>query len=76
MITELQSRFNMSDCKRSPTPLVPKEKIMSLFENPSLERVTVSEHKLFLQTVGSIQYIDVVTQPDLALAAYEFPLTV
>ena len=30
MITELLSRFNMSACKRSPTPLVPKEKMMSL----------------------------------------------
>ena len=37
MITELLSRFNMSDCKRSPTPLVPKEKLMSLSQDPSLE---------------------------------------
>ena len=37
MITELLSRFNMSDCKRSTTPLVPKEKSMSLSEDPSLE---------------------------------------
>ena len=55
MITELLSRFNMSDCKRSPTPLVPKEKIMSLSRDPSLERATVSEHKRFMQAVGSIQ---------------------
>ena len=70
MITELLSRFNMSDCKRSPTPLVPKEKIMSLSEDPSLERATVSEHKRFMQAVGSIQYIAVVTRPDLAFAAH------
>jgi hypothetical protein len=70
MITELLSRFNMSDCKRSPTPLVPKEKIMSLSEDPSLERATVSEHKRFMQAVGSIQYITVVTRPDLAFAAH------
>ena len=38
LITELLSRFSLCDCKRSPTPLVPKEKIMSLSEDPSLER--------------------------------------
>ena len=69
MITELLSRFHMSDCKRSPTPLVPKEKILSLSEDPSMERGTVSEHKRFMQAVGSIQYIAVVTRPDLAFAA-------
>ena len=37
MITELLSRFNMSHYKRSPTPQVPKEKIMSLSEDPTLE---------------------------------------
>ena len=30
LITELSSRFNMFDRKRSPTPLVPKENVMSL----------------------------------------------
>ena len=70
MITELLSRFNMCDCKCSPTPLVPKEKVMSLSEDPSLERATVSEHKRFMQAVGTIQYIAVVTRPDLAFAAH------
>ena len=70
MITELLRRFNISDCKRSPTPLVPEQKIMSLFEDPSLERATVSEHKRFMQAVGRILYIAVVTQPALAFAAH------
>ena len=72
MITELLRRFNMyiSDCKRSPTAQVPKEKIMSLSEDPTLERATVSEHKRFMQPAGSIQYIDVVTRPGLAFPAH------
>ena len=69
-ITELLSHFHMSDCKRSPTPLVPKEKIMSPSEDPSPERATVPEHKRFMQAVGSIQYIAVVTRPDLEFAAH------
>ena len=48
MITELRSRFNTSDCKRSPTPLVPKEKLMIVSKDPSLERATVSEHMRFM----------------------------
>ena len=51
MITLLVSRYNMSDCKRSPTPLVPKEKMMSLSEDPTLEQAAVSEHKRFMQAV-------------------------
>ena len=43
---------------------------MCLSEDPSLERATVSEHKRFMQAVGSIQYIAVVTGPDLAFAAH------
>ena len=70
MTTELQIRFNMSGCKRSTTPLVSKENIMSLSEDPSLERATASEHKRFMQAVGSIQYIAVVTRPDLAFSAH------
>ena len=61
MITDLLSRFNMSDCKRSPTALLTKERIMSLFEDPTLERATVSEYKRFMQAVGSIHDIAMVT---------------
>ena len=70
MVTELRSHFNMSDCKRSPTPLVPKEKILSLSEDLTLERATISEHGRFMQAVGRIQYIGVVTRPDLEFAAH------
>ena len=70
MITDLLSLFNMSGCKRSPTPLVPKEKLMSVSEDPSLERATPSEHKRFMQAIGSILYIALVTRPDFAFAAH------
>ena len=70
VITDLLSRFNMSDCKRSPTPLVPKEKIMSLPKYSTLERATESEHKRFMPAVKSIRYIAVVTWPALAFAAH------
>ena len=41
-MTEILSRFNMymADCKRTPTALVSKEKIMSLSEDPTLERAS------------------------------------
>ena len=70
MITEPLSRFNMSDCKRSPTPLAPKDKIMSLSEDPTLERAIVSDYIRFMQAAVSIQFIAMVTQPDLAFAAH------
>ena len=38
MISELLERNNMSGCRCSLTPLVPKEKIMSLSEDPTQER--------------------------------------
>ena len=51
MIAEMLSRFNMSDCKRSPTPLVPNDKMVSLFEDPSLEQqqyqITSASCKLY-----------------------------
>ena len=43
---------------------------MSLSEDPSLERAAASQHKRFMQAVGSMQYIAVVTRPDLAFAAH------
>ena len=46
---------------------------MSLSEDPSLERATVSEHYGFMQAVGSIQYIFVVTRPDLAFLLMSWP---
>ena len=43
---------------------------MNLSEDPSLKRATVSEHKRFMQAVGSIQCVAVVSRPDLAFAAH------
>ena len=38
-------------------------------EDPSQEPATVSEHKRYMNVVGGIQYIAVVTRPDIAFAA-------
>ena len=43
---------------------------MSLSEGPNQEKASVSDHKRFMKAVGSIQYIVVVTQPDIAYAAH------
>ena len=42
---------------------------MSLSEDPTLEKVSVSDHKRFMKAVGSIQYI-AATRPDIAYAAH------
>ena len=70
MISDLLERNNMSACRCSPTPLVPREKIMSLSEDRTQERASVSDHKRFLKGVGSIQYIAAVTRPEIAYAAH------
>ena len=70
MISELLERKNMSGCRCSPTPRVPREKIMSLSEDPTQEKASVSDHKRITKAVGSIQYIVAVTRPDIAYAAH------
>ena len=70
MILDLLKGNNMSGCRCYPTPLVPREKIMSLSEDPTQEKASVSDHKRFMKTVGSIQYIAAVTRPDIAHAAH------
>ena len=69
MLSEQLDRNKLSGCRCSPTPLVPREKIMSLSEDPNQEKASVSDHKRFMKAVGSIQYIAAVTQPDIAYAA-------
>ena len=51
-------------------PLVPREKIMSLSEDPTQEKASVSDHKRFMKAVGIIQYITTVTRPDIAYTAH------
>ena len=70
MISELLERSNMSGCRCSPTPVVPREKIMSLSKDPTQEKASVSDHKRFMKAVGSIQYIAAVTRPDIAHSAH------
>ena len=42
---------------------------MSLSEDPTKEKVSVSAPKRFMKALGSIQYIAAVTRPDIAYAA-------
>ena len=69
-IKDLLDSNGMKGCRTSPTPLVPKEKLKSLKEDPSQEPATVSEHQKYMKVVGSIQHIACVTRPDLAFAAH------
>ena len=54
IISDLLDRNNMSGCRCPPTPLVPRENIMSLSEDPTQEKASVSDHKRFMKAVGSI----------------------
>ena len=68
-IFDLLSANSMQGCRTSPTPLVPKEKLKSMKEDPSPEPTTVCVHKKYRKVVGGIQYIAVVTRPEIAFAA-------
>ena len=70
MISDLLERNKIRGCRCSPTPLVPREKIMSLSEDPTQEKAWVSDQKRFMKAVGSIQYVAAVTRPDVAYAAH------
>ena len=61
ILLDLLKENNMSGCRCSPTPLVPREKIMSLSEDPTQEKASVSDQKRFMKAVGSLQYIAAVT---------------
>ena len=43
---------------------------MSLSEDPTQEKASVSDHKRFMKVVGSIQYIVAVTRPNIAYASH------
>ena len=43
---------------------------MSLAEDPTQEKASVSDHTRFMRAVGSIQYIAAVTRPHIAYAAH------
>ena len=51
MISDLLERNNMSGCRCSQTSLVPREKIMSLSEDPTREKASVSDHKRFMKVL-------------------------
>ena len=70
MISDLLERNKMSGCRCSPSPLVPRDQIMSLSEDPTREKASVSDHKRFMKAVGSIHYIAAVTRPVIAYAAH------
>ena len=69
-ISDLLSANSMQGCRTSPTPLVPKEKLKRMEEDPSQDPETVFEHKRYMKVVGAIQYIAVVTRPDIAFASH------
>ena len=73
-IKDLLDANGMKGGRTSPTPLVPKEKLRSLKEDPSQEPAFASEHQTYMKVVGSIQYIACVTQPDWAFAAHSLAM--
>jgi hypothetical protein len=66
-ILNMLDKFGMSDCKSSPTPLVPREQLRSVKDHPECA-ASKAEHSQFMSAVGSIQYLVCVTRPDLAYA--------
>ena len=68
-ISDLLSATGMQGCRTFRKPLAPKEKLKSMNEDPSQEPTTVSELQRYMKVVGGIQYIAVVTRPDIAFAA-------
>ena len=69
-IKDLLESNGLKGCRTSPTPLVQKERLKSMKEDPSPEPATVSEHQHYMKAAGSIQYIACVTRPDFAFAAH------
>ena len=69
-ILDLMSANSIQGCRTSPVPLVPKEKLKSMKEDPSQEPATACYHKRYIKVVGGIQYTAVVTRPDIAFAAH------
>ena len=68
-ISNLLEKFGMQDCRKSPTPFVPRQQMKALKYHKDLVRVSASQHSRFMSVVGSIQYIAQVTRPDLAYIA-------
>jgi hypothetical protein len=69
-INNLLEKYGMEHCRKSPTPMVPRQQLRSLKECPELEKASAAEHSRFMSAVGSIQYIASVTRPDLSFAAH------
>ena len=65
----LLEKFGMQNCRRSPTPYVPRQQMRALKYHKDLVRVSASEQSRFMSVVGSIQYMAQVTRPDLSYIA-------
>ena len=65
-VVNLLEKFGMSECRGSPTPLVPRQQLKATASCPDSEKATVAEHSRFMSAVGGIQYLAVVTRPDLS----------
>jgi len=75
-ISDLLSANSMQGCRTFPTSLVRKETLKSMQCYPYQESAAVSEHQRYMKVVkvvGGIQYIALVTRPDIAFAACSLP---
>ena len=68
-MVNLLEKHGMSDCRRSPTPFVPRQQLKAVKYHPELVRSSAKEHSRYMSVVGSIQYIAQVTRPDLSYFA-------
>ena len=67
-IQDLLEKFGMNECRKAYTPLQPRQQLRSAKDYPDLERASVAEHSRFMSAVGGIQYLAVVTRPDISFA--------
>ncbi|EGU10936.1 2-hydroxymuconic semialdehyde dehydrogenase [Rhodotorula toruloides ATCC 204091] len=64
-LQDVLQRFNMSDCRPSPTPMVPNQQLVAA---PAVHAPSPELRRRYLQAVGSLMYAMLGTRPDLAFA--------
>ena len=67
--SNLLEKFGMQDCKRAPTPYVPRQQMKALKYHKDIVPVSAKQQSRFMSAVGSIQYMAQVTRPDLSYIA-------
>ena len=68
-VSNLLEKFGMQDCRRAPTPYVPRQQMRALKYHKDLVLVSACQQSRFMSVVGSIQYVAQVTRRDLAYFA-------